>query len=391
MKIGLLLILFFLVVCKGTGQILQGYVKTLEEKPVSQAHVILLNSDLKVVAHAVSGDDGFFLITSVKKGVYKLNISCVGFEVLQQNILIEENQGDLGVFRMKEGITLDEVTVIKHKKSLTTKVDRIIYDVERDSMAKNSVAMQILEKLPFVDIDLKTKQLQVMGGTNFVITINGKKNLFLSEANQYVARLLQGDKMKQVELITSPQGQYSDKTAVINIVTKGSLPDGIVGNIMIDFGKDFIKPNLGVTSKIGKLVYNVNYQPGYTYYSELTDKTKVINYRDDTIHRTESELITWSKDDSHELQLNASYDFSDNDLLTFTGQYTYYREREFQEGKTTIWNKKDNKVQIYSFENRNINREERWNGKINYQKSFRNKEGRLFTATYGVENNQGKK
>lgn len=392
MKKGILfLILFFLVVCKGTGQILQGYVKTLEEKPVSQAHVILLNSDLKVVAHAVSGDDGFFLIQAVEKGMYKLNISCVGFEILQQNILIEGNRGDLGVFRIKEGITLDEVTVIKHKKSLTTKVDRIIYDVEQDSMAKNSVAMQILEKLPFVNIDLKTKQLQVMGETNFVITINGKKNLFLSEANQYVARLLQGDKMKQVELITSPQGQYSDKTAVINIVTKGSLPDGIVGNIMIDFGKDFIKPNLGVTSKIGKLVYNVNYQPGYTYYSELTDKTKVINYRDDTIHRTESELITWSKDDSHELQLNASYDFSDNDLLTFTGQYTYYREREFQEGKTTIWNKKDNKVQIYSFENRNINREERWNGKINYQKSFRNKEGRLFTATYGVENNQGKK
>lgn len=93
MKKGILfLILFFLAVCKGTGQILQGYVKTLEEKPVSQAHVILLNSDLKVVAHAVSGDDGFFLITSVKKGVYKLNISCVGFEVLQQDILIEERE-----------------------------------------------------------------------------------------------------------------------------------------------------------------------------------------------------------------------------------------------------------------------------------------------------------
>ena len=116
MKIGLLfLILFFLVVCKGTGQILQGYIKTLEEKPVSQAHVILLNSDLKVVAHAISGDDGFFLIQAVEKGMYKLNISCVGFEILQQNILIEGNRGDLGVFRMKEGITLDEVSVIKEK------------------------------------------------------------------------------------------------------------------------------------------------------------------------------------------------------------------------------------------------------------------------------------
>ncbi len=80
---------------------------------------------------------------------------------------------------------------------------------------------------------------------------------------------------------------------MINIVTKGSLPDGIVGNIMIDFGKDFIKPDLGVTSKIGKLVSPVPSQPGYTYYSELTDRTKVINYRNDTIHRTESELVTF--------------------------------------------------------------------------------------------------
>ena len=53
---------------KGILFLILFFFKTLEEKPVSQAHVILLNSDLKVVAHAVSGDDGFFLITSVKKG-----------------------------------------------------------------------------------------------------------------------------------------------------------------------------------------------------------------------------------------------------------------------------------------------------------------------------------
>ena len=187
----LFLIFFLLAICEGRGQILQGYIKTLEDKPVSQAHIILLNLELKVVARAVSGDDGFFFIEAVGKGIYKLNISCVGFEVLQQNISIKEHQRDLGVFRMKEGITLDEVTVIKEKKLLTTEVDKIIYDVERDSTAKNSATMQILEKLPFVSIDMKTKQLQVMGETNFVITINGKKSLFLSEANQYVARLLQ--------------------------------------------------------------------------------------------------------------------------------------------------------------------------------------------------------
>lgn len=72
----------------------------------------------------------------------------------------------------------------------------------------------------------------------------------------------------------------------------------------------------------------------------MSDRTKVINYGDDTIHRTESELVTWSKDDSHELQLNASYDFSDHDLLTFSGQYSYCREREFQEGNTMYGTKR---------------------------------------------------
>ncbi|MEI3422063.1 MAG: hypothetical protein V8R91_14015 [Butyricimonas faecihominis] len=40
-----------------------------------------------------------------------------------------------------------------------------------------------------------------------------------------MARLLQGDKINKLNPTTSPQGQYSDKTAVINIVTKGRLRD----------------------------------------------------------------------------------------------------------------------------------------------------------------------
>ena len=395
MKISILLfIVFFLVNHQVVGQETEnvtGQVKTIEGKFVSQAHVVLLDKDLKVAAYGVSDDKGYFVMVTVKRGEYKLKVSCVGYEIFNREVSVGEGQNNLGVLHLKEGILLDEVSVTRDKSMLVTKTDRIVYDVEQDSTAKTSVALEILEKLPFVSMDMKTKQLQVMGETNFVITINGKKSLFLSEANQYVTRLLRGDKMKQVELITSPHGQYSDKTAVINIVTKGSLPDGVVGNIMFDFGKDLIEPDMGITSKIGKLVYNMNYQPGYTYYSKLTDRTTVVNYREDIIHRTESELATWSKDDSHKFQLNASYDFTERDLLTFSGQYNYYREREFQEGNTMIWNAENCEEQSYSFDNRNINREERWKGKINYQKSFRNKEGRLFTTTYGMENNRDKK
>lgn len=51
MKKGILfLILFFLVVVKELDKSIKVMSKPWEEKPVSQAHVILLNSDLKVVA-----------------------------------------------------------------------------------------------------------------------------------------------------------------------------------------------------------------------------------------------------------------------------------------------------------------------------------------------------
>lgn len=309
-------------------QFLFGQIKSSAGSPVSHATILFMDKNQKVTTYTSCNETGSFMVGKIPAGTYTIHISCVGYESLHDTVHIEKEQIDLGVFMLKEGLLLDEA-VVKGWSMLELYPDRIVYDVEQDSTAKNSVAMQIFEKIPFVTIDKATNQLQVMGENNYAITVNGKKSLFLSETNQYVARLLEANKMKQVELLISPQGKYSDKTAVINIVTQGSLPDGIVGNITADFNHEFIRPNFNLTSKIKKFIYNLTYIPEYSYYHKLNSCTETINYLDEDIYRTTTNRREWSKDDKQKVVLNASYDFSDRDLLTLFGSYSYYRERLF--------------------------------------------------------------
>lgn len=370
-------------------QFLFGQIKSSAGSPVSHATILFMDKNQKVTTYALCNETGSFMVGKIPAGTYTIHISCVGYESLRDTVHIEKEQIDLGVFMLKEGLLLEEA-VVKGWSMIELYPDRIVYDVEQDSTAKNSVAMQIFEKIPFVTIDKATNQLQVMGENNFTITINGKKSLFLSETNQYVARLLEANKMKQVELLISPQGKYSDKTAVINIVTQGSLPDGIVGNITADFNHEFIRPNFNLTSKIKKFIYNLTYIPEYSYYHKLNSFTETINYLDEDIYRTTTNRREWSKDDKQKVVLNASYDFSDRDLLTLSGSYSYYRERLFANSEVAPFDKGMNLTHFYRVQNRDVLKNRMGQATLNYQRSSQKNPERLFTATYTIEH-QGDK
>ncbi len=94
MKISILLfIVFFLVNHQVVGQETEnvtGQVKTIEGKFVSQAHVVLLDKDLKVAAYGVSDDKGYFVMVTVKRGEYKLKVSCVGYEIFNREVSVGE-------------------------------------------------------------------------------------------------------------------------------------------------------------------------------------------------------------------------------------------------------------------------------------------------------------
>lgn len=363
---------------------LHGRITTAGGQPVPLATVALLNKDKKIVAHTVCREEGSFVLHAPEAGDYVLQVSSVGYERGSFALAVHGGEQDLGAFTLTEGIGIEEI-LVKGRPMISSQVDRIIYDVTQDTTAATSTAQQIIEKLPFVTIDHKTNRIKVMGEENFVITVNGKKNLFLSEANQYVATLLQGDKMKQIELVTAPEGKYQDKMAVINIVTNGDLPNGFAGELNYEGGKDFSRETVGFTSKINRFIYNVSYQHMYHYTESLSNSTTV-NYLADN-DKTLTERFSKYTMNNHTLRFNSSYDISERDLLTLSGSYLNRGENSSNKGRTNIYDISETVKQMYFLSSKDGLSGDAFTASLNYQLSSRERPGRLFTATYNFERN----
>ena len=293
---------------------------------------------------------------------------------------------DLGSFSITAGERLEEAVITASRPVISAEVDRLVYSVEDDPDAARMNSMEVLGKIPFIKVRKETQQIEVLDATNFSILVNGKKSLLLSEANQYVARALAASNLKEIELITSPDGAYVNKDAVINIVTKSSLPEGFVGNAGVSYESNTsLSPSLSFTSKIGRLVYNIDY--GYTYSDPRT--SYVYEQTEDYVN---GERITGEQasggmpGNTHNINVNASYDIGRNTLLTISGggSMSDANSRSYSERSYYDMSGGDLK-RVLSDGTRIWGDDNSYNGSLNLQQSFDKVPGRLLTATYSIE------
>ena len=343
---------------------------------VPYAIVSVMNLGGHIIFNSVCDESGrFHLPESIPDGKYIFKVSCVGYSI-----------GDLGSFSITAGERLEEAVITASRPVISAEVDRLVYSVEDDPDAARMNSMEVLGKIPFIKVRKETQQIEVLDATNFSILVNGKKSLLLSEANQYVARALAASNLKEIELITSPDGAYVNKDAVINIVTKSSLPEGFVGNAGVSYGSNTsLSPSLSFTSKIGKLVYNIDY--GYTYSDPRT--SYIYEQTEDYVN---GERITGEQasggmpGNTHNINVNASYDIGRNTLLTISGggSMSDANSRSYSERSYYDMSGGDLK-RVLSDGTRIWGDDNSYNGSLNLQQSFDKVPGRLLTATYSIE------
>jgi len=117
-----------------------------------------------------------------------------------------------------------EVVVNGSKVKVTELGDRTIYGIP-DGIKKTSTdGLDVLRKVPSVQVDYLNENITVNGKSNIKIEVDG-----VTRDKEYLKRLhpTQIDKM---EVITSPSGKYdADVDAVINIVTNPAMKYGLKG------------------------------------------------------------------------------------------------------------------------------------------------------------------
>ncbi len=256
---------------KGNSKIIGYIIDSAATIAVEYANIALINKNTKKPVDGTMADEnGKFSLAKIASGNYKLMISFIGFESkIVDNITIEKGKDvDLGVIKMATLTKmLDGVTVSAEKSLIEEKVDRLVYNAEKDMLAKGGDASDVLKKVPMLSVDLDGN-VSLRGTTNIKVLINNKPSTIVASSIADALKMIPADLIKTVEVITSPSAKYDAEgsAGIINIITKKSSIEGLTLNL--DSGVGLRASNLGLNGSyrsgkfgmtlggFGRLFYN---------------------------------------------------------------------------------------------------------------------------------------
>ncbi|GAB3951179.1 outer membrane beta-barrel family protein [Spirosoma harenae] len=241
---------------KGSAKITGSVVDSTQAKAVEFASIALYNKATgKAVDGTVADEKGKFTLSKLVAGNYDVLVSFVGFRNKTiSNITLANGQSlDLGTIKLPANVkTLEEVTVVGQAALIEEKVDRLVYNAEKDITAKGGDATDILRKVPMLTVDLDGN-VSLRGSQNIRVLINNKPSTIVASSVADALKQIPADQIKTVEVITSPSAKYDAEGSggIINIITKKNSLQGL--NLNIDSG---------VGNRGSMLSLNGNYRKG---------------------------------------------------------------------------------------------------------------------------------
>lgn len=328
---------------KGSAKIVGFVVDSAVTKAVEFASIALYNKATgKAVDGTVADEKGKFVLNKVMEGEYQLLISFLGFKnKTVENIKLAKGQElELGVIKLTPNIqTLNEVVVTGQAALIEEKVDRLVYNADKDIAAKGGDATDVLRKVPLLTVDLDGN-VSLRGSSNIRVLINNKPSTIIASSISDALKQIPADQIKTVEVITSPSAKYDAEGSggIINIITKKNNLQGM--NLNVD---------AGVGNRGSSLALNGNYRKGkagFTLggfgranYNTITktsmEQTSIVN-RVTTLTRQKGD--GYSEFMFGQYNLGFDYDLAKNQSLTAGVRYGARNMKSQQDLITELYN-----------------------------------------------------
>jgi ferric enterobactin receptor len=225
-------------------------------KPIEFANIALYETgSTKPSDGTVTDEKGNFKLKDIKNGSYKVTVTFIGFQTKTLDsleITDKKTSVDLGKISLEAGKNLKEVEVVEEKPLIETKIDKLIYNADKDLTSKGGNATDVLRKVPMVTVDLDGN-VMLQGTNNVKILVNDKPSSIMAGTVGDAMKMIPADEIEKVEVITSPSAKYDAEGTggIINIITKKKNIEGLSGMI-----------NLGIGTRSSNLFSNFNYRHG---------------------------------------------------------------------------------------------------------------------------------
>jgi len=202
--------------------IVSGQIKDKANHSIPYANIVLKNTiQQEKVIGVMTDENGMFELVA-PQGKYLLTITAINFTI--KTITIEYSKRvkkqDLGVIIMDESLVdLDAVVINGTKSSYKMSLDKKVYTVSDDIIAKGGTLSDVLQNLPSVQIESEGS-ISIRGDQNVTILIDNKPSGLASTAELY--NTIPASAIAKIEVIVSPSAKYaaSETGGIINVILK---------------------------------------------------------------------------------------------------------------------------------------------------------------------------
>ncbi len=166
--------------------------------------------------------------------------------------------------KTEETKTIEEVKL--NKKVFVKKSDRFVYDVASSPIAKGTNSFNLLQQTPMLS-STDGKTFKIMGKSNVVFYINGKRTLMDAEAITEMLKNTPSENIQKIEVVTVPGSEFQVEAneGVINIVMKKSKTNGYNGTLKMNNSQTFYNnPSSGIAlnARQNKWSFSTNFNMG---------------------------------------------------------------------------------------------------------------------------------
>ena len=223
---------------KITGRLLD----SVSHHPLEYATISLyLNEAKKPVDGTVSDNKGNFAVNNIAPGKYKLVAEFLGYRPYTLlNLLVDKDHpvvDEKDILLQSKAMTLQSITISGQPKIIENKIDKLVFNAERDLTSQVGVATDILKKVPQVSVDVDGN-VELAGSSNIHFLINGKPSTAFGSDVADVLQSIPASQIKSIEVITNPGAKYDAQGTggIINIILKNNSSQGINGNLSLTAG-----------------------------------------------------------------------------------------------------------------------------------------------------------
>ncbi len=174
-----------------------------------------------------------------KEKNFRLVITALGYETLDQVVTIDEHRAKEGVSFFEKDMgnllvatkikQLDAVVVTSSRPALQMGIDRKIFSVEKSLVAAGGTAVDIMKNIPSVSVDIDGN-VELRNSTPQIF-IDGRPTILTLDQ-------VAADQIDKIELITNPSAKFDAASSggIINIVLKKNKRIGLNGVASISGG-----------------------------------------------------------------------------------------------------------------------------------------------------------